>query len=104
MATFSPQEWEAYERAKMAEQDARGALAVARQEGTEEGHKSGLAEGHKVGLVEGKRDALLRLLARTGLVLTQEDQERIAACIDLATLDRWFDNALGAKTTASVFS
>jgi len=29
---------------------------------------------------------------------------RIAACTDLATLDRWFDNALGAKTTADVFS
>jgi hypothetical protein len=26
-ATFTPEEWEAYERAKMAEQDARGALA-----------------------------------------------------------------------------
>ena len=40
-ATFTPEEWEAYERAKMAEQDARGALAVAH----EEGHKSGLTEG-----------------------------------------------------------
>ena len=28
-ATFSAEEWEAYERAKMAEQDARGALTVA---------------------------------------------------------------------------
>ena len=111
-ATFSREEWEAYERAKMAEQDARGALAVARQEGAEsghksgvaEGHKSGLAEGHKSGLAEGKRDALLRLLARAGLVLTQEDEARIATCTDLATLDRWFDNPLGAKTAAQVFS
>ena len=80
----------------MAEQDVRGALAVARQEGAE----SGLAEG----LAQGKRDALLRLLARAGLVLMQEEHERIAACTDLATLDRWFDNALGAKTAADVFS
>ena len=28
-ATFSSAEWDAYERAKMAEQDARGALTVA---------------------------------------------------------------------------
>ncbi|WP_437719689.1 hypothetical protein WMF45_46465 [Sorangium sp. So ce448] len=49
-ATFSAEEREAYERAKMAEQDARGALAAARQEGLAEGHKSGLAEGHKSGL------------------------------------------------------
>jgi len=91
-ATFSPEEWEAYERAKMAEQDARGALAVARREGAEEG------------LAKGKRDALLRLLARAGFVLTQEEQERIAACTDGATLDHWFDNALGPKTAADVFS
>jgi hypothetical protein len=99
-ATFSPEEWEAYERAKMAEQDARGALAVARQEGAEQGHKSGLAEG----LATGKREALLRLLTRAGLVFTQEERARIAACADLATLDRWFDNALAAKTVADVFS
>jgi flagellar biosynthesis/type III secretory pathway protein FliH len=111
-ATFSAEEWEAYERAKMAEQDARGALVVARQEGAEEGHKSGLAAGlaagHKsglaAGLAEGKRAALLRLIARAGLVLTQEEHGRIAACADLATLDRWFDNALAAKTVADVFA
>ncbi|HEX4419893.1 MAG TPA: hypothetical protein VH165_18390, partial [Kofleriaceae bacterium] len=115
-ATFSPEEWEAYERAKMAEQDARGALAVARQEGAEsglakglaEGHKSGLAEGHKSGLAEGlaegKRAALLRLLARAGLALTQEQQEQVATCTDIATLDRWFDSALAARTVADVFS
>jgi predicted transposase/invertase (TIGR01784 family) len=95
-ATFSPEEWEAYERAKMAEQDARGALAVARQEGVEEGHKSGV--------VEGKRDALLRLLARRGLVLTEDERATISACGDITTLDRWFDNALAAKTMADVFS
>ena len=115
-ATFSPEEWEAYERAKMAEQDARGALSVARQEGKDEGiveghrsgraegHKSGLAEGHKSGLAEGKRDALLRLLARRGLALTEDDRARVAACSDVATLDQWFDNALVAKTATEVFS
>jgi len=45
VTSFSSAEWEAYERAKMAEQDARGALAVAHQEG----HKTGLVEGHKTG-------------------------------------------------------
>jgi predicted transposase/invertase (TIGR01784 family) len=107
-ATFSPEEWEAYERAKMAEQDARGALSVARQEGKDEGivegHRSGRAEGHKSGLAEGKRDALLRLLARRGLALTEDDRARIAACSDVATLDQWFDNALVAKTATEVFS
>ena len=38
-STFSAVEWEAYERAKMAEQDARGMVAVAREEGHKEGRK-----------------------------------------------------------------
>jgi predicted transposase/invertase (TIGR01784 family) len=99
-ATFSSAEWDAYERAKMAEQDARGALVVAHQEG----HRSGLAEGHRSGLAEGKRDALMRLLVRRGLVLTEDARTRIAACADISTLDRWFDNALVAKTVADMFS
>jgi len=95
-ATFSPEEWEAYERAKMAEQDARGALTIARQEG--------LAEGHKSGLVAGKRTTLLRLLARAGLLLTEADHTRIAACDDPTTLDRWCENVLGATTAAEVLT
>jgi predicted transposase/invertase (TIGR01784 family) len=87
-ATFSPEEWEAYERAKMAEQDARGALTVARQEG----------------VAQGKRESLLRVLSRAGFMLTEDEQARIATCADVATLDRWFDNALAAKTAAEVFA
>jgi predicted transposase/invertase (TIGR01784 family) len=87
-ATFSAEEWEAYERAKMAEQDARGALAVARQEG----------------LTEGKRGALLRLLAKRGLTPTDEEHRRIVACTDVETLDRWFDSALMANTVAELLS
>jgi predicted transposase/invertase (TIGR01784 family) len=95
-ASFSPAEWEAYDRAKMAEQDARGALSVAHQEGKEEG----AAEGE----IKGKRDALLRLLARAGIALAANDRARIQGCSDTATLDRWLDNVLGAKTAADVLS
>ncbi len=42
-STFSLGEWEAYERAKMAEQDARGALVVAH----EEGRKAALKEARE---------------------------------------------------------
>lgn len=91
-AGFSAEEWEAYERAKMAEQDARGALAVAR----EEGHRSGFAEG--------KRATLFRLLGRAGIGLSDEDRARVVACDDVATLDRWCENVLGAKTIREVLS
>ena len=56
------------------------------------------------GKLEGKRDTLLRLLARAGFVLTENESARIQACTDIATLDRWVDNVLGAKTAAEVLS
>ena len=95
-ATFTPEDWEIYERAKMAEQDTRGALTVAHEEGVE--------KGHNTGLVEGKRDALLRLIALAGITLTQDDRARIQACADIATLDQWMDNVVGAKSAADVLS
>jgi hypothetical protein len=91
---FSPEEWEAYERAKMAEQDARGALSLARQEGR--------AEGQLQGRLEAQRNALLRLLARRGIALGEPERARIATCTESATLDRWFDQALTANTAAEV--
>ncbi|MGK3995899.1 hypothetical protein [Sorangium sp. So ce1024] len=40
------------------------------------------------GKIEGKRDTLLRLLARAGIVLGDDESARIQACTDVATLDR----------------
>jgi predicted transposase/invertase (TIGR01784 family) len=56
------------------------------------------------GEIKGKRDTLLRLLARAGVTLTEDDRARIEACTDVATLDTWVDNVLGAKTIADVLS
>ncbi len=56
------------------------------------------------GELKGKRDALLRLIARVGVPLSEEDRARIVACTDGATLDRWFDNVFGAKSGADVLS
>jgi predicted transposase/invertase (TIGR01784 family) len=113
---FSAEEWEAYERAKMAEQDARGALAMERLEGKLEGMREGKLEGMREGKLEGmregklegvregKREALRRLLARKGIVLEKDEAMRIATCEDIVILDRWFDQALGAKTVFDVFA
>jgi hypothetical protein len=54
--------------------------------------------------LKGKRDTLLRLLARAGIALTENESARIHACVDIATLDRWIDNVLGAKTATEVLS
>jgi hypothetical protein len=61
-------------------------------------------EGLKEGVLQGKRDMLLRVLQRAGIVLTDAENERITLCKDVETLERWFDNALGAKNVADVFA
>ena len=64
----------------------------------------GIREGKLEGKLEGKREALLRLLARAGIALTEDDRARVQACTDAGTLDRWVDNVLGAKTATDVLS
>ncbi|WP_437642678.1 hypothetical protein [Sorangium sp. So ce854] len=74
------------------------------REGELKGMREGKLEGIREGEVKGKRDTLLRLLARAGLVLTEDESARIQACTDVATLDRWIENVLGAKSAAEVLS
>ncbi|MFO0590779.1 MAG: Rpn family recombination-promoting nuclease/putative transposase [Polyangiaceae bacterium] len=94
-ARFTREEWDAYIAAGMAIQNERGALSLA----LKQGHQQGKLEGELIA----KRDSVLRLLTRRGVALADEDRARILACTDVATLDRWFDNSLGAKTAADVF-
>jgi len=88
--------------AKMAEQDARGALSVARQEGLAEGHKSGLAEGHKSGLAEGEAagtaKAILTVLAARGLGVDEAIRARILGSSDVVMLARWLAQAVTAAS------
>jgi hypothetical protein len=81
----------------------RGKLEGIR-EGKLEGIREGKLEGIREGELKGKRDALLRLLTRAGIALAEDDRVRIQACTDAATLDRWVDNVLVAKTAADVLS
>ncbi len=72
----------------------------AKLDGLREGKLDGLREGK----LDGLRDALLRLLARAGIALTEDDRARIQACTDTAILDTWIENVIGAKTAADVLS
>jgi hypothetical protein len=69
-----------------------------------EGLREGELKGMRGGKLEGKRDTLLRLLARAGIVLSESERARVQACTDMATLDRWIDNVLGATTAIEVLS
>ncbi|WP_438008430.1 hypothetical protein WME89_06820 [Sorangium sp. So ce321] len=63
-----------------------------------------LEEGRREARLEGRlieaRKALRRVLARRQLELSPEDDARIEACGDLATIERWHDHAVIA-TSAS---
>lgn len=75
-------------------------------DGIREGELKGKLDGIREGKLDGIRDAhaLLRLLARAGIALTEDERARIQACTEVATLERWVDNVLGAKTAADVLS
>ncbi|MGK3995895.1 hypothetical protein [Sorangium sp. So ce1024] len=74
------------------------------REGELKGMREGRLEGVREGKLEGKRDTLLRLLARAGIVLGEDESARIQTCTDVATLDRWIENVLAAKTATEVLS
>jgi hypothetical protein len=95
-ATFTVEELQVYERTR---DEIRQVLEIAKAKLAE-----GEIKGEIKGKLEAKRDAVLRLLMRAGITLTDDERARILTCADPATLDRWFDNALGAKSAADVLT
>jgi hypothetical protein len=69
-------------------------------EGRQEGRQEGLVEGRQEGRLIESRRGLRRVLTLRGLTLDAENEARIDACADLATLERWHDQAVTASTTA----
>lgn len=57
-------------------------------------------EGLEQGRLAEARAMVRRVLARRGLALAPEDEARIDACNDAATLERWVDQAITAASTA----
>ena len=74
------------------------------REGKLDGIREGKLDGIREGKLDDKRETLLRLLARAGIALTQDERARILGCGDPALLDRWVDNVFGAKTAADVLA
>lgn len=75
------------------EGQARG-LAEGQARGLAEGQAKGLAEGQAKGLAE----AVLRLLSVRGLVVDERTRMDILSCKDLDLLNRWFEQAVTAKS------
>ncbi len=66
----------------------------------DEARKVGLDEGRKEGQRIEVRKILRRVLAGRQLPPSPEEEARIDACEDLATLERWVDQAVQASTVA----
>jgi predicted transposase/invertase (TIGR01784 family) len=93
-ATFTKAEWEEYERSKMAEQDQRGIISLARREGEHRGKIEGRAE-------EAARSVMTVLRVR-GIVVPETARERILAKKDLVSLERWLERVATAASIAEV--
>jgi hypothetical protein len=61
------------------------------------------ARGEVRGKAEGKAESLLSVMSARGLEVTEQLRERVLACTDLETLDRWIRRAVTAPTLDDVF-
>jgi predicted transposase YdaD len=68
------------------------------EQGRQQGLQQGLARGH----AKGRAEDVLRILAARRVYVHDEARQRILTCTDMATLDRWFDRALNARTLSDV--
>ncbi len=59
--------------------------------------------GIREGELRSRREILLRMLSRAGLMISDEDRKSVMECSSALTLDRWIDNLFGAKTPGDVF-
>jgi len=62
----------------------------------------GLLEGQQEGRLAATRASLRRVLAGRQLTPSKDDDARIEACTDLATLERWLDRAINATSISDV--
>jgi hypothetical protein len=69
-------------------------IHIGEEYGFDRGHQAGL----QAGLVREARRSVGRVLSRRGLVVTAEQQARLDGCEDLATLERWHDQAITAAS------
>jgi hypothetical protein len=65
-----------------------------------EARDAGLLAGRLEGRLDEARSALRRVLAHWGLSLSAEEDARIETCAELATLERWLDQAIEAASAA----
>ncbi|HEX2685358.1 MAG TPA: hypothetical protein VHN14_02005 [Kofleriaceae bacterium] len=66
-----------------------------------EAHRRSYTEGEAKGEAKGKAEALLLILRRRSMAMTDDQQRRIVTCTDLATVERWLDRAFSVASGKS---
>ncbi len=61
------------------------------------------AKGQAEGEAKGEAKSILRVLERRRIGISLDQRERVLACTDLATLERWLDAAVTASSTEELF-
>jgi predicted transposase YdaD len=74
-----------------------------RQQGLAEGQAAARAAGRVAGQAVARAEDVLRILAVRGIAVDEKARTLILTCADLATLDRWFDQALSAARFADLW-
>jgi hypothetical protein len=70
----------------------------------DKGRVEGRVEGQLEGQLAALRAALRRVLIRRQLAPSKDDDARIDACTDPATLERWLDQAIAAASIADALA
>ncbi|MDX9724467.1 MAG: Rpn family recombination-promoting nuclease/putative transposase, partial [Myxococcota bacterium] len=102
-AQLSPQEWEAYDEARIHVQTQQGKIEYAKDTGFAEGKREGKEEGIEIGVAKGIARALLSLLEAKGLAIDEHSRARILDATDSPQLERWLRRALSIKELAELF-
>jgi hypothetical protein len=61
-----------------------------------------IEKGRQQGWAQGRAEFVLRALAKRGIHVDEQARQRILSCRDVATLDRWFDQAWTATRLSEV--
>ncbi|AYY12082.1 hypothetical protein EF847_04505 [Actinobacteria bacterium YIM 96077] len=68
-----------------------------------QGREEGREEGRAAGRAEGEARAVLRVLERRGVDVSEHERQRVMSCTDQATLELWLDRALVADSVDDLF-
>jgi hypothetical protein len=69
-----------------------------------EAHRRSYDRGKAEGEAKGEAKALLMILKRRGMAITDEQQRRLISCADLATLERWLDRVLSVASVEELLA